>query len=549
MQFTDNGMCIWFPGLDLGFWSRRILEHVQQGQINPFERLDAESATHPEQFVDVVDNQGCGLRLRGITLFAAQTAGNDDDARLAGIVRQCGHHAVQEWLSKLAGQLLAFTRIRGRRNVPRAFLVSDPLAPFAVKNLRSSLADWLARVAHERMTGAMWIGRLQNLQGKGLRLDELEQSGILAACCEDHGEQFTGAELAKAIKFGHLRLSVRPVTPTAENQLSFTTLPRERWTRLAQARRRKTQNARDVHIDRALGYSIESRQWDDLFGCTQTWAVYTRTGEILSSADAPHGFCTTESQARSLADAHAHAVLPKASARGQWSQHATTGGRQYREWLVTLPWFPESYFSQHFACRNILLHVRCDLREAADGSTVLFIQEVQSDWAQDARRVGSVDLELDSDNTPPWLNEWPALALKLMLLHAAHIGVAGLAWTLAETQVRRWDGLGSHGLRELYGKTLPKEANKLLRPFRRKVETLALFQPSDYAINPAEDGYDVFDLDGQLVATCATWEAATQCIPCGSRETLIDVPGIRIDAPLRSQLERDGLMAWGGGIS
>jgi hypothetical protein len=47
-----------------------------------------------------------------------------------------------------------------------------------------------------------------------------------------------------------------------------------------------------------------------------------------------------------------------------------------------------TYRSGHFDQPNILAHVRFDERTDADGKRVLFIEEIQSDWAQEGRRKG-----------------------------------------------------------------------------------------------------------------------------------------------------------------
>ena len=46
--------------------------------------------------------------------------------------------------------------------------------------------------------------------------------------------------------------------------------------------------------------------------------------------------------------------------------------------------------SSHFDQPNILAHVRFNERTDADGKRVLFIEELQSDWAQKGRKEGFV---------------------------------------------------------------------------------------------------------------------------------------------------------------
>lgn len=49
--------------------------------------------------------------------------------------------------------------------------------------------------------------------------------------------------------------------------------------------------------------------------------------------------------------------------------------------------------SSHFVQRNILAHVRFDERTDADGNKVLFINEIQSDWGQEGKKKGFIDIK------------------------------------------------------------------------------------------------------------------------------------------------------------
>lgn len=49
---------------------------------------------------------------------------------------------------------------------------------------------------------------------------------------------------------------------------------------------------------------------------------------------------------------------------------------------------PSAFRSAHWDDRDVLAHIRFDAREDAEGNPVMFIQELQSDWAQAARKHG-----------------------------------------------------------------------------------------------------------------------------------------------------------------
>ena len=76
------------------------------------------------------------------------------------------------------------------------------------------------------------------------------------------------------------------------------------------------------------------------------------------------------------------------------SQYTLEGGENYREVLFTLPNNKKSdqkfYKKEHFDEANILAHLRINERTLPNGERVLFIEEVQSDWAQEGKKKGFV---------------------------------------------------------------------------------------------------------------------------------------------------------------
>ena len=145
------------------------------------------------------------------------------------------------------------------------------------------------------------------------------------------------------------------------------------------------------------------------------------------------------------------------------------------------------FSSSHFDQPNILAHVRFNERTDAEGKRVLFIEEIQSDWAQAGRKLGfngpakdaSVNVvRVDNgfsvlvDGNPIWsgvsedrANEvaarkraegpkvsgvpsapfvtstdaWVGLSMKRMIAYAAENGFDRIAWTTGEQQADRYD--------------------------------------------------------------------------------------------------------------
>lgn len=239
-------------------------------------------------------------------------------------------------------------------------------------------------------------------------------------------------------------------------------------------------------------------------------------------------------------------VMPKLMAAQRWVGWSWTGGESYREWLITLPFYPASYFSSHFDVRNVLSHVRCDVREGPTGEKILMLHEVQSDWMQNARR-DSQDCGNGGgvDDEAPFINEWPALTLKLMLLHAAHLGVDALAWTRGAHQVSRYRGLGKEGLKELYDRTLPREAKRMLKPFGVISEALEVYVPNNFKIRRLEIGFEVRGAEDDILGIAASFEEARALLPDGAHEQLYVVHGVRLSPATRGAILEKGFTAWG----
>lgn len=84
--------------------------------------------------------------------------------------------------------------------------------------------------------------------------------------------------------------------------------------------------------------------------------------------------------------------------------------------------------------------------------------------------------------------------MKLVFLHAALECLDAVAWTRGEHQIDRYKGLGAGGLTELYDRTLPREVNRMMKPFGGICETLGVLVPTNFSIMQTEHGYEVYSL-------------------------------------------------------
>lgn len=213
------------------------------------------------------------------------------------------------------------------------------------------------------------------------------------------------------------------------------------------------------------------------------------------------------------------------------------------------------YFSGHFPQdTNILAHVRFNERVDSEGRSILFIEEIQSDWHQQGRREGyrrrgpdtaeeaeyrslvqrlraSEVLtpdeqrrrkELHERVQPRWSGvpdapmknaaDWSLLAFKRMVRWAVDHGMDRIAWTSGAQQAARYAGTDTNharreqGLGTFYDQLLPSTINQWAKRFNgragRHVFGLA---------GEAQEGSHVLDI------TSAMQEAARAGLPLFSR--------------------------------
>lgn len=85
----------------------------------------------------------------------------------------------------------------------------------------------------------------------------------------------------------------------------------------------------------------------------------------------------------------------------KYGEYTLSGGKNYREILLTMPrqstdneYLNSDYESAHWKEKNILAHIRLKDRVMSNGEKVLFVEEIQSDWAQEGKKKGFQTKEL-----------------------------------------------------------------------------------------------------------------------------------------------------------
>ncbi|MES1976715.1 MAG: hypothetical protein V4451_01680 [Pseudomonadota bacterium] len=540
-----------------GLSARRLWEYTESGQINVFQQaISSEPGRNdPAKFVDVAWMYATGLTVMGCTLYDWKNGRDVLHGEANGEPpdrSQLQSPEVIAFLKAVARHLDVVSKRRATRVQHGDFLPrAKATATFGLPLIFSTLQRLLQGIGKTAADGKQWEGTVRNLEKKGLRSDELRRSGLLhyVQSLKGSGKKITAQQMVDACDFSAVRLSVIPVVGYAERQLNFVPASVQRFKRAAKAR--KSQDGQERHVvefDPVLGYRIEEIEHPTLWGTDRHWLATSHDGRTLQDSQENRLF-ETPYGAVLASKKDAKERFPKRVALGDWTDHAWTGGQDYREWLVTLPYYPKSYFSSHFNIRNVFAHVRCDLREGTEGERVLLVHEVQSDWAKSTRdAIDMLEADPEHEQFPPFWREWASLTMKLVLLHAASQGVDAMAWTKGIHQVRRYEGLGSRGLTQLYDQILPREVNRLVKPLGISCEELGVFVPENFSIKRSEAGYEV-RTEGQalttLLGTAPTLEDAMRFVPNGGHELLYDVHGVRLSAVTRHAILAAGFPVWG----
>lgn len=101
--------------------------------------------------------------------------------------------------------------------------------------------------------------------------------------------------------------------------------------------------------------------------------------------------------------------------------------------------------SPHWNEPNVISHARINDRITPEGKKILFIEEIQSDWAREARKIPERELaqgfnpSVKVPSSHPLLKNWQEFTLKRILKKAVAEGYDGIAWTTGEQQAERYD--------------------------------------------------------------------------------------------------------------
>jgi len=406
-----------------------------------------------------------------------------------------------------------------------------------------------------------WKATIRNLKKTGVREEEIHWSGV-SNWLELQSGPLKKSDVLEHICFDHLKIRMVKELSKLSPHLDFIecNYPVDR-------KKNKWVNAvvsADVwYYERTFQYCIARIRRDGLFGDYGYWMLLDPKGKAILPKKVSHmlasdGWPTAEAAMdianQDVRERYSH--LDWFTPTRQWRYEGFHGGQNYREWLLTLPNFPESYYSAHFKTRNIVAHVRSDEREDVFGRRILFLQEIQSDWHQNGRLQGYSDTVEDSEIPyGPFADSWHELAIKTMLYVAAGSGVDGVSWTTGAQQVARWKHYYANnnttalmGLSTFYDKIIPKSIRQLTKRFHATLsETSFETKGQQYYASKAENGWILMDEESQgPISELFQNRKVVEDLACRKNNTVyVKAPLLILNDSMKGYLKQHGVPLFG----
>lgn len=429
----------------------------------------------------------------------------------------------------------------------------------APRHLFSLLRARLHALPQPRATTAQWRATLANMTQNGVRAEELHWSGLQDYLQRQAPDSvLSKTQLLHQLQFRHTRLELSTEQIWgADGGLNFREVAR-RMPHQAVYRAALKLDASCLcvqrYVDSCYNYRVGVVKTLDNghpMALNKYWFALDPYGRAVPN---PEGgdrlFFTSSLDAKLTADRHAreHFDIRSGASHHTRFDHLTLfGGHDYREWLVSLPDHQRVFFGAHFYDHNVLLHIRTTTRSDSAGRKLLFIEEIQSDWHQNGKRDGYDTSWWGQVPHAPFKKEWPALAAKLMLIHASENGFDGIAWPPGDIQELRYQRALTP-IKQHYDREIPQALNRLGRPFRCQVET-TLIATRDPWLNMErrQDKWRVADGQGkfQTKAKYRHRDEAMAVIARHCRATELPVSALYLNDALRRQIAAHGLPLFG----
>jgi GGDEF domain-containing protein len=262
----------------------------------------------------------------------------------------------------------------------------------------SALSRAIDGIQTKKAPAVMWKGMIKNLSQKGVKPDEIEWTGVnewldlqKGSITKEQVQDYlnaNGVSITETIN-GEALFNAETYSPK-----DFDSMPTDLQDLVMQVDDGDIDEDGFVEEAEALGYKVNMDMGGSVTSITKGDAPYEPTKYKGYVVDGGKNYkellLSLPEQGISEED-----YLKKYRERFPNSDVLDGEVRKFYQQGKTLPdngkliaKSKENYQSSHFSQANIVAHVRFDERTDADGNKVLFINEIQSDWAQEGKKKG-----------------------------------------------------------------------------------------------------------------------------------------------------------------
>jgi hypothetical protein len=470
--------------------------------------------------------------------------------------------AIEKWIQE-ADQIRVIETARRRLiDNQNQLSVKDYSAP---KLLYSVLEQRLKKLPLQRATVEQWLATIIKQKQNGLREEEIQWSGLMLYLRQHATSTIINkADIIKNISYENIRIELSTEQVWGANGgLSFCEVAlRMPHQAVYRAALKLDEECLCIlrYVDSVCNYRVgvvKTLNNNHRMALNKYWFALDSYGRAIpnpvklqSKVSKDTLFFENSVDAKFAADKHAREnmnVRSGAKTHTHFDHLSLYGGYDYREWLVSLPDLQRTFFGAHFYDHNVLAHIRTTTRTDLSGKKILFIEEVQSDWHQSAKRYGYDTRYWGQIADAPFKQDWPVLAAKLMLIHASQNGFDGIAWSPGNVQEMRYH-CQLQSIKHYYDKKIPDALTKLVKDLNCQVTDTKIKTRDPWLnVEKKHDKWRVADGLGKFKtkAKYNNRDEAMMVIARHCRVIGLDVSVLLISDELRRQVSENGLPLFG----
>ncbi len=349
--------------------------------------------------------------------------------------------------------------------------------------LYSNLMEWLHSLNMRSAPAQQWIATI--LCAQGIREDEVERSGLLRFLDGfDETEKVTKQQLLETAEFElssclftlrtERSLSYRPSLQTSA--FAHDNIPKRILDTFSEA------EIISCHKLVSFNYRIVRLRFTGMFGAGESWFVFDEYWRQFKPSKSYRNAVDAIDFLYTVA-ADRFSNYASNAPRNLYERYSLLGkNSSYKEWIVCLPSWLDSFEQSHFDLVNVILHLRTSEWKDTKDKPLFLIDEIQSDWHSFGRANGYHDIGADDDAVPdaPYKKEWHELGLKLAIWIALQSGHNRVAFTKGNIHKARY-GQDLDGFHLLYDQLIPKALAKLADKFNCSLDlaNIEVSKPTD----------------------------------------------------------------------